>query len=423
MGPWFRRTFGHPASAVLAAVGLRWLLLGVWEVELVQDARGYWLLAGSILQGDGLSVDGRPTALRLPGYPLFVASIRAWAGNRPEAVVAVQALLAGWNTWLVGRLAARWSVGFHPAASAMAAWAWALYPYGFAYSHRLITEVPSSTLMLLMAHACSLRGTVVRSVTLGALGAIVVYFKPSFLLFLPCLFAWEALRTGRLGLPLRAATVALLTFALCYVPWPIRNQLVFDRFILGATNFGQSLFNGVYGAGTLGHPWDYDAAEYGPGGASMEERRSREALLKGVRELPQWERNRALAEISMQLIRDDPLRFVRNMVLTVPRLWLRFPWENPPTLRGLLGTAVQMLWLMAALAGTLCLHRSSAKSDSDSAQRTARFAQAVVLYTTGVHLITTPVVRYSYPAMAILCGFIGQLAMRETSPRPRQAHP
>jgi hypothetical protein len=396
-------------TAAAVAVVLRLLHLWAVPVTVERDAAGYWRLASALLAGEGLSFDGEPTALRLPGYPAFVAAVRAGAGDHPEAVVAVQALLAGLNVVLVGHLAHRWAGARRPAVAALAAWAWALYPYGFVYSHRLITEVPSTTLLLAMAWAASSPSRW-RGAGVGAFAAALVYVKPSFLLFLPCHFVYAALRNPRRRSLAATAAVSLAVFAVLYAPWPVRNQYVLGEPVLGATNFGQSMFNGIYGFGTLGHPWDYDAVEFGPNGASPEEVARREALLKGIQDLGELERNRALTRVSFQLIRDDPLHFARNAFLTIPRLWLRFPWEWPPTLRGLALSAMQAVYMTAAILGVLAWRRH--RQRTGEAVRLSIFIEAVVIYTIGVHLPTTPVVRYSYPAMALLCVCVGQLVAR-----------
>ncbi len=388
-------------------------------VRLNNDAVGYWKLATSLLENGTLSLNGSPSAMRLPGYPTFVAVVRL-AVDRPEAVVVSQALLGGVNTMLVGVLALRLLPGGRrrPAIAMVAGGAWALYPYALIYVHRVITETLSVTLLLAAAVVISTPTTRpwVRSALLGLAWVMLTYVKPTFLFFLPCWLLYRVVRSpgGRVR-ALATTSIAVVVFAVAYAPWPIRNQRVMGTFVFGATNFGQSFFNGVYGFGTLGDPWDFQAAEYGPEGASAEERSRREALLKGIKGLPEVEKNRALARLTARLVAEDPAHFARNALLTIPRVWLRFPWEVPPTVKGLALTLMQAFWLAWAVRGWFrlrCAQRDAHKAGRlpEEARILILFVEAVVIYTSGVHLVTTPVVRYSFPALALLCACIGHNA-------------
>lgn len=417
------------ATIAVATVVLRLLVLWLSPVELDKDALGYWRLATSLLETGTLTLEGAPTASRLPGYPAFVALVRL-VHDAPEAVVVAHALLEGLNVVLISVLARRLAAGATPEradrVARLSAVAWALYPYAFVYAARVITETLTVSLVLMLALAADERrrvkgGRWTEGLAAGGFGlvaAALTYVKPSFLFFVPCWWAYRWLRSPaerRRALSLGA--VSLTAFALAYAPWPLRNQRVMGEAILGATNFGQSFFNGAYGLGTLGDPWDYRAAEHGPLGARPEEIAHREALLAGIRGLPEVERNRALGRVALRLVEEEPLRFLRNAALTLPRLWLRFPWETPPTLKGLALSAIQVLWLGASLRG-LVRYRQAARAgptspvEGSSAAAPARvtrlFIEAVVIYTVGIHLVTTPVVRYSFPAYALLCALIGQ---------------
>lgn len=407
-------------GVALFAAALRTLVYAVWPVELSRDAAGYWRLAGTLLEHGGLlDAEGQPTAARLPGYPMFVAAIRAVV-DAPEAVVFVHALLDGLNCYLIAILALRLSwpetdgpawrgFGRRELGAAVSAFAWAIYPYSFAYGHRVITETSSVTLILAAALLVSGPG---RDrwpswLGLGVVWAALTHVKPTFMFFIPCWLAYRFVTAGPgRARVVRPIGVAFVAFVLALAPWPVRNRVQMGHWVVGATNFGPSFFNGVYGKGTLGHPWDYGAVEFGPGGADAEEIAKREALLDGLKHAPELVRNRGVGAVAWRLVKEDPLHFARNAALTVPRVWLRFPWEMPPTPKGLLLSALQLLWLGAGLWGGWRLLRSRG-SVPEAGTELLRFVEAVCIYTTGVHLITTPLTRYSFQAYALLCAFIG----------------
>src|SRR3954451_15548789 len=142
---------------VLAAVVVHEFALGKGVLCVFPDTRIYWLLAGTIRDGESYKVlqwgDIPYFAIRTPGYPLFLAGCRLLFGDRLLPVRLVPALLGAACVWLVARLTDRatpghrawrgWTVAMLAAALA------AFDPFQVATSALVLSEAVFIPLMLL----------------------------------------------------------------------------------------------------------------------------------------------------------------------------------------------------------------------------------------------------------------------------------
>ncbi len=79
----------------------------------------------------------------------------------------------------------------------------------------------------------------------GALWALGVLINPSILSLLPFLVAWLVWQLrGAQAAWLRPVTAAMLLFAICMIPWTVRNYRVFGKVIVLRSNFGLELWLG-----------------------------------------------------------------------------------------------------------------------------------------------------------------------------------
>lgn len=294
--------------AVSAAVAVGLLLrlafgLGYWTGKpLTHDEREYLTLAANVAQGRGFAtelpgeaasaaaaadggapsadvsaaaVQGRPAPPlraaaptsnvqrfgRAPGYPIFLAPL-TWldadlrAGRLPAEVPAavkiVQALLGAAGMLLLAGLVRR--VAGERAATA-AAWLAALFPPlvwlpAYAFSEQLYSVIALATAAWLgrvtdgprrvEATAAATRAVVLAGLAAGA-GALT---RPAMLFFLPlaaALLLWRA-RDRRLGLRRAALFVAVAVMAIA--PWTVRNAVVYQRFVLIASEGGVTFWTG-----------------------------------------------------------------------------------------------------------------------------------------------------------------------------------
>src|SRR6202047_1601841 len=97
--------------AVLAGLALRVFFVLKFPVTDSGDAPFYIELARNWLKHGvyGFPVDGQltPVDMRVPGYPAFLATVFAFAGNSPRAVMLTQAVLDLATCFLIALIAAR----------------------------------------------------------------------------------------------------------------------------------------------------------------------------------------------------------------------------------------------------------------------------------------------------------------------------
>src|SRR3954462_7205604 len=220
------------------------------------DAKIYSRIAVNLIDHGVFSADEqpaddgqfRPTLIRLPGYPLFIAAIYSIAGKENySAVKAVQGLLHFAAAVLAALIAFYWVGGRRRRRRLAAFWTFVLAafcPFTANYSALLLTEVPTIFLMaammltgMLAIRAVSFKRSLLWGALTGAIGGLVVELRPDSGLFALGLgLTMVAAELTRLGVrkaifPTLEKGLAL-TFVFCLVllPWAIRNQRVFGQF-------------------------------------------------------------------------------------------------------------------------------------------------------------------------------------------------
>jgi 4-amino-4-deoxy-L-arabinose transferase-like glycosyltransferase len=265
-------------AAVLAGLCLRLLFGLVYWVDkpMTHDEREYLALARSLASGRGLVQDeaievgtGQRFG-RAPGYPAFLAAIGAGAvadrDSSPVRVKIVQSVLGACTVWLIGLIARRAAGARAGAAAAVLA---AIYPSLVWSPAYVLSETLYSFLALAAALVLQIAfdrsdatpsagGSV--AVAAGALVGGAVLVRPAMLLFIPLALVWLWWR-GRavLALALLAAILAVVG------PWTLRNQRVYGRFVLVASEGGVTFWTGNHplarGEGDLAANPDIKKAE------------------------------------------------------------------------------------------------------------------------------------------------------------------
>jgi hypothetical protein len=267
-----------------------------WPNDAPDDGRAYAQMARNLLEqhvySHAMEPPYDPSIIRLPGYPLFLASIYSIFGHTNNgAVRIVQALIDAATCGLIAALAFYWEPDERrKRAAAIAALALAaVCPFTTIYAATILTEVPTNFLLMAMFLAATLalrryfttEGTeeilnskenFKRSLlwwcVAGLLGGLVVFLRPDTGLFAAAIgftlviaSIWSAVasvarhrygsaqpskveedpkRRRRFALPahskktfgrmLLAGTLFSLAFTLVLVPWTIRNWRVFHMF-------------------------------------------------------------------------------------------------------------------------------------------------------------------------------------------------
>jgi Dolichyl-phosphate-mannose-protein mannosyltransferase len=135
----------HMLLAALAGLALRIFFIVKFPVTDSGDAPFYIQLAWNWLKNRvyGFPIQGvlTPVDMRTPGYPAFVASVFAFAGNSPRAVMLAQAVLDVATCFVIALIAARLApAGFRRRVFIGALWLAALCPLTANYTAVVITE-------------------------------------------------------------------------------------------------------------------------------------------------------------------------------------------------------------------------------------------------------------------------------------------
>lgn len=244
------------------------------------DSVGYVQLSMNLLDNQSLSFDGiNPTALRTPGYPVFLMPFVA--NGSLHLVYYVQALLLLLTAYLSYKI---YCLLFGSKWSLLVFIGVIFFPPLFWYTHLIITEILFTFLIMLsifiIIHAAESK-SIILALLAGISSASACLVRPTITLFFPiiiliflALFLCVRVDTGknlmkRIGLSnnasqriIRDARKALLLcimfiigFSIIYAPWIARNYVVFDRLIISSTILPLSMHCALAG-GHCANSWD-----------------------------------------------------------------------------------------------------------------------------------------------------------------------
>lgn len=216
------------------------------------DPFEYDQLARSILD-DGryratlFAEPGSPSAVRPPGYPLWLTGVYAIFGKSADAARVVGALLGTLTVGLVWRLAlqvagrrvARWAAGAAALAPSL------VWTSGGLVAETLYLPLLLGAVLLVARHTetPSWRWAAAAGLVLGL---SVMTRANGLVVLLPVIAAvWLARRRWQDAVALACA------FALALVPWTVRNAVALDAFLPLGTQTGITMI-GVYNADATG---------------------------------------------------------------------------------------------------------------------------------------------------------------------------
>ena len=265
---WFR--LRRPAQDVLLLLLLNVIIRALWLLWMhpAQQADFLWYYnhAVSMVEGQGYSSSGKPTAYWPIGYPFFLSLLfritgpSAIAGMIANAVLSVGIVLL---VYVLGRqVFAGLGAAARPAALA-AAVGYTLLPSQIEWNAVLGSEELATCLMLLsitlylQAHVASSARRVYGWIALAGIAlGLSCDVRPIPLLFPVFLFFCErvAFRCTWGQAAARAVWMAAL-MALAVSPVTIRNAIVMHHFIIISTNGGVNLWQGTHANGSYFWSW------------------------------------------------------------------------------------------------------------------------------------------------------------------------
>lgn len=336
-----------------------------------------------------LNEQGLPTAHREPFYPLVLAALYSATGVRYWAVVALNILL-GVGTVLLLYKAAEGLFG--EAVGVLAAGMAALHPQLLFYVSEARRETLQTLLLLgavTTALEASRRDCARCAAASGVLGALVGMTNsallPAVAVLIPAVW-WVGRREP--GPALRRALVLGAAMTLAYSVWPVRNVVVFHRFIPGITHGGDHLY--------LGFIIPNEVA-----GTPEAERIVREdPVVQRIDQLPEDERGPAYYQAAREWIAAHPGEFVKRVVQSFLKLWRLYPYPRDYGMNYRLIKWVSILsdgWMIPlGLVGlVLALRR----------QPEAAIPFAVIATASAVYSVFWAIVRYRLPLMPLVLLF------------------
>jgi 4-amino-4-deoxy-L-arabinose transferase-like glycosyltransferase len=306
---------------------------GIAGRQLFGDEAQYLGIAESLATGSGYGWDGHPTAIRVPGYPLYAATLFWLFGATVPIALFGNAILVALLPLLAYGIA---SSTYGPRPGRIAALFCFLNP-GIYYIG--LSRAYSEPLFAVLLCTAILSWQKARKyVDLGKPGFSLTHQQPSDLARVtlrPILFACIAgvvygigflTRTGYVGLPIlgviveavysrnlnmvKVAIIVSIVSLLTLIPWGARNRLVLGSAIFSSTNDGLTLLGTVLAAQRGRGDW-LNPADVAPQYARVQQ------IPDGI------ERNRLATQVALSQLRTIPIhRLLEVAGKRVLRLWI-----------------------------------------------------------------------------------------------------
>ena len=224
-----------------------------------------------------------PSLERLWGYPYFLAAFYRLFGDRPWIPLVVQALLNATIPLMVF-VEVRRRIDAH--TGAVAALLAGVLSFNTIYASTQAAD-GLCTVLFVAAIVCfgraSASGSVRWFALSGVLAGLALLLRPNLLFFPTALVVADAALRRRRGWHLKQSVAFLLAAVAVWLPWPIRNYTLTDRFIPATTHGGIQLWYGSLQVGEYFERWfDNPRAqlEASPFDYSLPTRRSLEVSAK-----------------------------------------------------------------------------------------------------------------------------------------------
>lgn len=325
--------------------------LQIFDVTFVaSDSLLYLRLARAIASGEGMSLDGEPTAYVGAGYPLFLAPLVA-LGADATAIGAVQSIVgaigvaaAALASWLLAR---RISPGRARVAAVVAGAAAAVYPHlvfwtGYVLTETLFVVLLGAGVALLIWAWQEHRWE--PAVAAGLCFGYAAITRPPALAIVIGLAAWWlyfAVRSRWRFVPVAAF---VLGAALPVGAWTVRNVIELGTPVVTSAEAGYVFYQGNSRTSTGGSRGYVDSLDFRP-----------LDLPEGLSEL---ERDRIYLNQALADIRADPLHPISLWPAKLWNMW-RPTYEGASFRNGLVTFLTYPVVLVAGIVGAVRLVRAA----------------------------------------------------------------
>lgn len=369
---------------------LRALVLGGWwnagyAHRLSGDSDQYYKIGESLAEGSGYQLYGKPTARRVPVYPLFVA-FSMKSGIYPWGLQFVQVILGALSCVLIFILSAGFfgdRVGFLTAIFLAVDY---LLVKQVVY---ILPEIVFIFLLLVTSYFFVKAQTHVNlwwSAGCALAAALTVLTKEVLSLYFLALTALFFLNKGTYQKNMLQALIFVSIFLAALTPWIFRNRQVYHQWVSLSVNSGHAFYQGnnpgirmrIHGGDWI-EGFDTDYPQNDP----------------NLPPLSTLEADRYLMRKAMDFVRKNPGRFLQLAALKAFRFWYPYFTKAQPWSKWLM-SASYFLVIPFSLVGMIL---------TKSRWREFSFIYLLIGYLTFIHAITIPGIRYRYPLMPFLMMF------------------
>lgn len=215
------------------------------QVELRSDSMVYDTLAKNIVEKGEYSYEGSPTALLIPGYPIFLSGIYYILGTDQVFVKIIQSLIEIFSCFLFFLISMKF---FEKKYALISVAIFAFFPSNILFSQTILTEPLFCLLMITLLYLCICGKMPDNAFVTGLVWGAAIMVRTSFALsivLLPLFFFMkrEELFTGKLTRVLKFSSLFIFGVIVVLAPWLFRNQLTMGAFTL-ATQGGFTFWSG-----------------------------------------------------------------------------------------------------------------------------------------------------------------------------------
>lgn len=383
---------------LLSALAVRLLAAILWDVYYAHggfvygDSDGYWALAQNLASGKPYEYYGRQI-FRMPGYPLFLASLQTLFGTSMPILYArlagaVLGTICVWQTWTIARLLNGEKTGLTAASIA------AVYPEFVLISPMILSETLFCVFMLAQIYfwiRCFTSSRWQDAIWMGLFAGLATLVKPGWILFTPGALAaiglyrlWTRTASQKLFIQ---SVISITVMILALLPWAYRNYRISDRWIFTTLQGGPSLMDGL-------NP-DADGSSNMTFMADVYERFGAKANGQVDNIEQELQVNDYTCRAAWDWAASNPGKTCQLAAVKLARTWAPFPNQSnfsKPTFRLTMGVPYILLWIF------------SIYSINCSGQKTLFWLLFIlmVLYICGIQSLFVGSLRYRLPAMWLM---------------------
>ncbi|MBU1626633.1 glycosyltransferase family 39 protein [bacterium] len=235
-------------SILLLGLILRLLWLFLIPGNFIPSSDDYDLIAQNIIKGDGFSIHPpKPTAERMPIYPLFLVSLYKIFGRNIQLVCTFQAFIDMITCFIIYKTALM--IFKTKKIANFTAFLYSIYIPYFTLVGVIMNEILFNLVFSIFIYyyfKFYRTMTSKTSLLIGFLLGLSTMIRETPFMLLPLLIITPLFEGLNLKKCLRLGIFSILGFTVIYGPWFIRNTITFKRLVILSTHSGYNLYTNYY---------------------------------------------------------------------------------------------------------------------------------------------------------------------------------